>query len=705
LIVTVNETSDVPELPLALCRQGKLAEANAILESMAAAPSVGKGVFALLAVVSQLLGDQAAANGNFEAAIGQYNRSLSLRPNHFQPHYNKGVVLYQLNRKVEAQASFEATIALEPRFAEAYSALGVIQSEANEHPLALRTHATALALNPRSAEVHNNFGLALDRAYQHAEAVLQFDAAIALSSNYPAAWINRGVALHLLERLEEALASVDRALAIDPNDAEAWAHRALVLNDLKRHTEALSSYDHSLAIDPSSWQRHGDRLHTAMQACDWSGLAEAIRRVIDGIERGVAAITPFALLSTPATAAIQRRNAELYVSKHHPAKRVTGETIRTRHERIRLGYFSADFHEHATMNLMAEVFEQHDHARFELVAFSFGPDKGDPMRARAKAAFDRFEDVRSCSDEEVAALARSLEVDIAIDLKGFTENARPGIFAARAAPLQVSYLGYPGTMGASYIDYLVADQTVVPMSSVQDYAEHIAWLPTCYQANSSWGGRLLPVTASERSELALPRQAFVFCSFNNNYKISPDIFEVWMRLLRQIPHSVLWLIESNPDAAANLRTEAQRRGVDAERLVFAKRTSYESHLERHQHADLFLDTLHYGAHTTASDALRSGLPVLTCLGTTFASRVASSLCRTVGLDELVTDNIEDYEDTALTLARNPDRLGALRARLRESLASSSLFDPQGLARTLERLFEAMYDRFQSGLAPAQLGPL
>jgi protein O-GlcNAc transferase len=502
--------------------------------------------------------------------------------------------------------------------------------------------------------------------------------------------------LHDLRRHEEALAAHEKATRLDPSFANGWANLGASLNALKRHDRALAAYDRALAIAPSMWQAQGDRLHTAMLLCDWTGFDAATGRIFDAIARGDAFVHPFVLLPTAASAALQKRNAERWVAENCArAADAEAAALYEGHARIRLGYFSADFRQHAVMDLIAELFERHDRSRFELFAFSFGPVTQDAMRSRVMASFDRFVEVGAMGDLDVAALARSLELDIAVDLSGFTQDARPGIFAARAAPVQVNYLGYPGTMAAPWIDYLVADPVLIPDDARSHYSEQIALLPHCYQPNASW--QPVASTRLRRHDAGLPEDGFVFCSFNNSWKITPDIFAVWMRLLEQVPGSVLWLIEANAGAVANLRGEAVRRGVAAERIVFAERTHRDAHLSRHQLADLFLDTLHYGAHTTASDALRAGLPVLTCLGETFPSRVAASLCRAVGLDELVSTNVARYEATALALAADRERLGALRGRLAAALPRSPLFDAPRFAHDLEQLYVAMHKRRRAGL--------
>ena len=718
---------------LALSRQGRFAEAKALLEPLARVARPDPRAIDLLGAVCVELGDAAARSGHAEAAIAFYDRAIAVRPGNVQAHYNKGVVLYQCGRGGEAAASYEKAIALAPGLATAHSALGVVRSEAGDHDAALRSHDAAVALAPDDAEVHNNRGLALDRAHRLDEAVQSFDAALALVPQFGAAWSNRGVALHRLGRLVDALASADAALAIDPGDAEAWSNRGLALHDLgrnddalaafaqatalaprfanawaslgatlnrlKRHDEALVAYDRALALDPRLPEARGDRLHTAMLACDWRGHDEAVAALAAAIEADAAIAHPFALLATALPAALQKRCAERYVAMHWPAPAAAlvaspVVTPRPPGARIRLGYFSADFHQHATMDLVAELFERHDRGRFELHAFSFGPDMKDAMRDRAIAAFDRFHEVGAKGDREVAALARELGIDIAVDLKGLTQDARPGIFAARAAPVQASYLGYPGTMGASFIDCVIADGVVAPPSADDAYSERVERLPRCYQANGAWHPIAAP--AIDRRGAGLPERGFVFCSFNNSFKITPDAFDVWMRLLQRVPGSVLWLIEPSPGAAANLRREASRRGVAAERIVFAPRTNRADHLARHALADLFLDTLHYGAHTTASDALRAGLPVLTRLGSTFAARVAASLLTSLGVDELVVAGVDEYEATALALATEPERLGALRDRLAATLPTASLFDPDGFARDLEALYLALLARAEGG---------
>jgi len=401
--------------------------------------------------------------------------------------------------------------------------------------------------------------------------------------------------------------------------------------------------------------------------------------------------------------ALQRQAAEIWMRDKCPENPGLGALpVRMPGSKIRIGYFSADFHNHATMFLMAQVFERHDRSRFELVAFSFGPDTQDAMRARAVAAFDQFLDVRTRSDEAVAALSRELGIDIAVDLKGYTEHERTGIFALRAAPIQVNYLGYPGTMGAPFIDYLIADPVLIPAEARVQYTEKIAYLPHSYQPNDTH--RIIADRVFTREELGLPEKGFVFCCFNSSYKITPQVFDVWVRILQQVPGSVLWLFKEHAATELNLRREAVQRGLDPARLVFAPRMELPEHLARHRQADLFLDTLPYNAHTTASDALWTGLPVLTCMGQSMASRVAASLLHALELPELVTQTEQDYEALAVSLAQTPDKLRTLCTKLQENRLTSPLFDTDMFTRDIERLYTRMHTRHLQGLPCEHLEP-
>ncbi|HYC66515.1 MAG TPA: tetratricopeptide repeat protein, partial [Reyranellaceae bacterium] len=553
----------------------------------------------------------------------------------------------------------------------------------------------ALALRPNFVEAANNRGNALRDLNRLAEAVAAYDHALRLRPDFALAHSNRANALAGLGRLAEALEGYDRALQLWPDFPDALNNRGRVLRDLKRFPEAAACFERLLAVQPATPFGPGMLLDTRLQACDWSGLAEQRTRIEAGIARGERADAPFSFLCHSTSAELQRRCAELFVADQHPPAPALSTGARYDHDRIRLCYLSGDFHQHATAYLMAELFETHDRARFEIVGVSFGPADGSAMRARLEKGFDRFIDMRATSDLEVARWLRDNEIDIAVDLKGFTAANRAGIFSHRGAPLQVAYLGFPGTMGAPFIDYLIADHHVVPPGHERFYSEKIVRLPDCYQVNDR--RRSIDAKTPSRAALGLPESAFVFCSFNNNYKIRPDVFDVWMRLLGDTPQSVLWLLDDNEAAKANLRREAGQRGIAADRLLFAPRLPLEQHLARHRAADLFIDTFPVNAHTTASDALWAGLPVVTLQGETFVSRVAASLVQTIGLPELATDTLANYESTIRRLAGSPGQLKAVRERLVAARTTTPLFDTDRLRRHIEAAFIEMHRRQQEGL--------
>jgi predicted O-linked N-acetylglucosamine transferase (SPINDLY family) len=522
--------------------------------------------------------------------------------------------------------------------------------------------------------------------------------ALQLDPQSPELWSNRGTAQAACKKREAALTSFTRAIQLKPDFLGAIANRAHILFELRRYTAAIPDYQRLVQADPDHPYAIGNLMFCKLQCCDWSDFENDSAQIIAALHGGKRALPPVLSAALLSSAADQLRAAQIVVrDKIPPAPPLwRGETYR--HQRIRVAYVSADFHAHATAVLTAGLFEHHDRTRFETVAVSFGPEDNSALRARLKGSFERFIEMRTRSDAEIARHLRELEIDIAVDLKGFTSDARPAIFAARPAPLQINYLGFPGTMGANFMDYILADRFVVPESEQAFYSEKIAWLPDCYQPNDK--SREIANPELSRAAAGLQETGLVFCCFNNSYKIQPRPFEIWMRLLSAVEGSVLWLLADNPTAVSNLKREAAARGVDADRLVFAPRQDPPQHLARHRLADLFLDTLPYNAHTTASDALWAGLPVLTCTGTTFAGGVAASVLNAAGLPELVTNSLSEYETLALKLARDPAGLAALKAKLAASRETSALFDAARFTRDLEAAYSAMHERHQRGLPPA-----
>jgi predicted O-linked N-acetylglucosamine transferase (SPINDLY family) len=643
-------------------------------------------------------GNALHALGRLEEALAGFESALRITPEYAESWSNRGNTLQELGRLEEALASHDRALQIRPDYAEAHYNRGNVLHELRRPDEALASYDRAVALAPALAEAISNRGNVLRDLRRCDEALASCDAAIAIRPDLAGAWFNRGNVLGDLGRSDEALASYDRAIVLEPALAEALFNRGYLLQKLKRHGEALASYEQAAAIRPDLPYLPGSRLHARMHICDWDEFDETASEVMRAVESGKKAVSPFDLLALPSSPAQQQRCARIYTEDKFPdAAAAVAWGGRSARSRIRLGYYSSDFHEHATAYLIAELFELHDRERFELVAFSFGPDSNDGWRRRIVAASDQFIDVRARSDREIALRSREMAIDVAVDLKGLTQDNRLGIFAMRAAPVQVGYLGFPGTAGAEYLDYLIADETLIPEESRKYYSEKIAYLPDSYQVND----RMRPTAdrTFSRAELGLPESGFVFCCFNNNYKFNPATFSGWMRILRGVQGSVLWLLEDNATAAANLRKEARARDVDGERLVFARRVPVAEHLARHRAADLFLDTLPYNAHTTASDALWTGLPLLTCMGESFAGRVAASLLKAVGLPELITATPEQYESVAVALGNDARRLARIRETLARNRRDSPLFDTARFTKHIEAAYAAMHERSRAGLPP------
>ena len=639
--------------------------------------------------------------GRLEAACDSYARAAELRPSYTEAQLNCARLLQELGRFAAAVQSYDLALLHQPDCAEAYFNRALSLSELKQPDAALDSYNQALALRPDYVEAYLNRGILQKQLKQLEAAIESYDRALSLKPDCTQAYINRGNALALLKRSEAALDSYDQALAHQPDYADAYYYRGIVLQEIKRLVEAVSSYQQALALKPDYPFLHGILLYTRMYICDWQAAENQIAELALKLERGENASPPFHILGVIGSLSLQRKVAEIWISQMHPAQPIA-EPIppRVSQGKIRLGYYSADFHNHATAYLMAQLFEEHNKQQFELIAFSFGPEVKDQMRTRVAAAFDQFIDVRNLSDREVVELSRRLGIDIAVDLKGFTQDSRTGIFTLRAAPVQVSYLGYPGTLGSSCMDYLIADGTLIPEHSQTHYSEKIVYLPHSYQVNDA--KRAIAEKTFTRKELELPDSGFVFCCFNNNYKITPETFSGWMRILKKVEGSVLWLFENNPVAAENLRKQAVIRGVASERLIFARRMSPAEHLARHRAADLFIDTLPYNAHTTASDALWAGLPVLTCMGEAFASRVAASLLNAVNLPELITVTQAQFEALAIELATDPARLKQLRDKLQQNRLTAPLFNSRLFARNIEEAYMQMHRRYRAGLPPAPI---
>jgi predicted O-linked N-acetylglucosamine transferase (SPINDLY family) len=670
--------------------------------------------------------------GHGEAALATYRDVVAWQPDFAQAHFNIGVILHEMRELDAAAAAYRRVIALAPGTADAYNNLGAVLQDQGRLAEALAAFEDAIRRRTDYAEAHFNRGNVLRAQGRLEQALAAFRDAIALRKDYVEAINNVGVVLQELGRHddalagyrlilrgrpsdaaarnnfgaallaqgrpEEALGELQEALRLKPDYPEAYYNLGNAWRELGKLEGALAAYQTALRLRPGFADAFSQLFHHRRHACDWRDDESDQRRLLEMVRTGSARVPPFYLLATSASAADQLACAHRWIEPLlPPPEERFGHDVRRGRDRIRLGYLSADFHQHATAQLAAELFERHDRARFEVVAYSYGPDDGSALRRRIERAFDRFVDIRALPHRAAAARIHADGIDILVDLKGHTQHARPRIAAHRPAPVQVSYLGYPATMAAPFIDYVLVDPFVVPASEQPSFSERLVHLPDCYQVN----GRDRDIAASvpSREQCGLPPQGFVFCSFNNSYKITPHVFSVWMRLLDAVPGSVLWLLASNDLVERNLRREAGKRGVAPGRLVFAPRRPLAEHLARHRHADLFLDTLPCNAHTTASDALWAGLPLLTCVGHTFAGRVAGSVLAAIGLPDLVTQSLDEYERTALALARDPQRLDRLRERLGRARETAPLFDLPRFASALEQAYARMWQGWCAGEPP------
>jgi len=643
-----------------------------------------------------------ARSGKHAQAEKYFRKAIQVYPSSDATYYNYGITLRALGRLAEARDAFDKSLAINPSSSDSWNNRGIIWSNLNDFKSAIADFDKAISLNPRNAAAYANKGKALAELKLWEAALAAYSQAITMNSNIPEASLGLGNVLSRIGRNNEALAAYDRAISLKPDLAEAWFGRGQALMALKNYSEAYVACDQAITLMPGLDYALGQWLHTRMHCCLWNDIETTYKRVLTEVANRKKIALPFVLLSIPSSLSDQKIAAETYVADNFPP--TLGEVRRSdasSPDKIRIGYFSADFRDHAIAYLTAQLFELHDRSKFEVFGFSFGPSPDNNMRRRLATGFDQLIDVNDRSDKEIADLTRSLHIDIGVDLMGFTVQSRTGIFAHRAAPIQVNYLGFAATMGANYMDYIIADRTVIRPEEAEFYSEKIAYLPYSFQVNDRT--RRISSHHFTRDELGLPANAFVFCCFNNSYKITPDVFDLWMRLLSKLDESVLWLSGSNASAVKSLRAEAMRHGIGSERLIFAERTDHLSdHLARHVAADLFLDTFYYNAHTTASDALWARLPLVTRLGETFAGRVAASLLNAAGLPELITRTSDEYEQLALELATDREKLSAIKKRLADNRLKHPLFDTELFTKHLESAYQQMWERHRMNLKPDHL---
>ena len=599
-------------------------------------------------------------------------------------------------RVPDAIRVFNDVLAQDPNNAAALYSLALIAHHAGDQATALAMVDRGVAVAPGYAPMHFVRGAILQAAGQKEHALAAYDDALRVQPDYTEVLINSGALLRDMLRHLEALERFNRVLHINPDHVGALANCAIMLTEFKQGEEAIKRFERLLQLAPDFDYGLGLLYYEQLHICDWRDANRLPQQIIDGVVQGKRTCKTLALMAVTDQASVHLEAARTFGSHMYPTAPVrlwNGE--RYRHKKIRIAYVSPDLREHPVGHLMAGIFELHDKNRFETYAISLGVDDGSRLRSRMLNAFDHFIDVRGWGSAQIAQLMREHEIDVAIDLAGYTSDSRTDVFSYRPCPAQVGYLGYPGTLGVPYMDYILADQYVIPESDQKYYVEEVVYLPDTY----------LPTDASlkisdrtpTRADCGLPEDAVVFCSFSHDYKINPHLYDVWMRILARVPNSVLWLMSRNETSKTNLRKEAEASGVSGDRILFAERVKHvEDHLARYRQADLFLDTSPYNAHTTAADALMGGLPVLTCMGHSFPSRVAGSLLHAIGMEELATHSWEDYENLAVALVQDRARLADLKSRIKANKDTYPLFDTERFCRNLEAVYTAMWRKTELG---------
>ena len=638
--------------------------------------------------------------GDIDGAFENYQLAIKMEPNHALAHNNLGGLFEKKGASDDALSSYTIAVEANPKLPEAHYNLGYMLGARGDIEGGIRSYRNAIDLKPEYADAHNNLGNLLWQNGEVNAAMMSCQRAINIDKNHKEAHNNLGNALVEKYRLDDAIFHFNRAIEIEPNFASAHGNLASVLFDKKEFIDAISHYQKAHLIAPTFEEAHAQRVHLQSLICDWESLRKE-RQLIPSLGTGENEVSPFSMLTLEDYPERHKSRAEVYTARKfnhvalEPNARPTAKPAQ-----LRIGYFSADFYDHPVSQLIVGVLEQHDRTQFTVYAYAYGPEKNDDVRQRLIKATDTFRDVSDKNYQEIALLARQDNIDIAIDLTGYTKNCRTAIFAYRAAPIQINYLGYPGTMGAHFMDYIIADKILIPDELKKHYTEKIIQLPYSYMPTDNT--RKISNKVITRSDMGLPENGFVFCGFNNSYKISPSEFDIWMRLLLKIPDSVLWLRHSNKWSEDNLRNEAEKRTIDQSRLIFAERIPMDEHLARHQLADLFLDTFTFNAHSTTVDALWAGLPVITKPGQGFAARVAASLLNAINMPELVTHTEQEYETLALELASNPEKLKQIKHKLKINRLTTPLFDTLQYTRYLENGYQKAYQQFFNNQKPDNL---
>jgi len=640
---------------------------------------------------------------NWDKAETAHRQAISLNPSFAEAYNNLGLVLHEQQRFEEAIEAYHQTIHYDSNYARVYTNLGITLEKLEQLDQAIEMYLLALKYQPNLAEAYNNLADALKKKHQYQEALIACQQALQLKPNSAEIYHTLALILKELGRDEEAVKACQQALQLKPDFANIYKMLGIILDDRGQLEQAIPLYYEALRLDSELLAARNCLTAALQKVCawkEWQPLAEQIIQTLqNSSEQQDNKLLPFWLIGFTNDPQLQQRCARQFaavdINKFAPQQR---PIFLPHNNKLKIGYLSADFKQHPLSYLMAEVFELHNRGRFEVIGYSIGGNDNSDIRNRIQKGFDQFHDLESLSLKETANCITKDKIDILVDLTGYTAHSRTAVLALRPAPIQIQFLGYPGTLGTPHADYIIADEIIIPEKYFKYYDEKVVWMPDTYQPNDRH--RVIAHIPS-KIEAGLPENKFVFCCFNASYKILPDIFQIWMRLLKTVPNSVLWLIEANSLAVENLRREAQQH-IDPQRLIFAPKQPLANHLARLSLADLALDTLPYNAHTTMSDALWAGIPAISCTGESFASRVGASLLKAAGLSELITTNLQDYEKLALELATNPTKLASFKKRLNDNKNTCALFDTPRWVRNIETGYEMMWKRFQKGLPPEHL---